>query len=379
MIPEQLLPRACTHECTADHVHEAHLQLPPSMGDPLVTMQDDMAPEMSKIQYAVRVKVTRTRERDNKDVVLVEGLKKLRVVPAVAEAPPLSLGGSHDNYYVLSKTKSLKKGMFSGKLGRITVSAAQTGALILPAPSQGRAPATTMATVTLRFDPQGESSEPPRLGGLTTKIKATTFYAAKPTDQLASRSSQFYDPCRGTYSITTPLSSRCVESVTWTKHVAPHRRDSDSSTSSSDYSDAPPSYTHSSTYIYAATILVPISLSSTKAWVPTFHSCVVSRIYAIDLSLTIHTPGTAVPASTVNLHLPVQIAATANQTERALLTPAEAAAELADANDFFRPRVVEALREDLVGNSMLGSDLGLPPSYEDFFGGSMVTVEPGRS
>lgn len=29
VIPEQLLPRSCTHECVGDHVHHAHLQLPP--------------------------------------------------------------------------------------------------------------------------------------------------------------------------------------------------------------------------------------------------------------------------------------------------------------------------------------------------------------
>lgn len=29
VIPEQLLPKSCTHECVGDHVHHAHLQLPP--------------------------------------------------------------------------------------------------------------------------------------------------------------------------------------------------------------------------------------------------------------------------------------------------------------------------------------------------------------
>jgi hypothetical protein len=339
------------------------------MGDLLVSLHNDLAPEMSKIHYAVKVKVMQNRERDTKDIVLVEGAKKLRVVPAVAEAPPLRLEDGYD-HYILSKTKILKKGMFSGKLGRITVSAAQTGALILPAPSlTSTVPAETMATIQLRFDPREESSEPPRLGGLTTKIKATTFFAAKPEHDLPTRINQVYDPVRSTYNTSVALSSRCVESVAWEKRQPSERRNSEFSTSSSDNSD---NECNGNNDYYTATILVPISLPLTKAWIPTFHSCIVSRIYTLDLSLTIHTPGTAVPATTVLLRLPVQIAAAANQTARAHLTAAEAAAELAEANEFFRPRVMEVPREEWVGNEETASEL--PPSYDAFFSGSAVAI-----
>jgi hypothetical protein len=122
---------------------------------------------------------------------------------------------------------------------------------------------------------------------------------------------------------------------------------------------------------YTATILVPITLPANKTWIPTFHSCIVSRVYAIDLSLSVHTPGTGVPATSVVLHLPVQIAANGNQVQQVQLTAAEAAAELADANAFMQPRVIEVPSEELIGNSVLaptpragGSEL--PPSYEDF-------------
>jgi len=85
------------------------------------------------------------------------------------------------------------------------------------------------------------------------------------------------------------------------------------------------------------------------------------------MSLTIPTPGTGVPASTVSLHLPVQIAATGHNTRRATLTPEEAATELADAHEFFRPRVIEMPSPELLGNSVLSTGAGeLPPSYEDF-------------
>lgn len=385
VIPDQLLPRACSHECTMEHVHEAHLQLPPSLGERDVSIQDDLAPEMCKIQYSVKVQVLRNRELDGRDIVLVEGLKKLRVVPAQAEAPPMSTGDGLDDY-VLSKTKSLKKGMFSGKLGRITVSAAQPGALILPPPSSpATSPATIMATLNLRFYPHEDSSEPPRLGGLVTKLKTSTFFSARPATSFPSRVSMCaqFETTRGVYESSLPLSSRCVESVTWQKHApSPERRNSDSSVCSSDCSDnvyIPE--TKSGLGYYSATILVPIALPSSKTWVPTFHTCIASRVYTIDLALTIHTPGAGVPASTVSLHLPVQIAAGGNQIERAPLTAAEEAAELADANEFLRPRVIEVPSQEHIGNSVLaaGAVSDLPPSYEDFFSQPRAVVEPGRS
>lgn len=381
VIPDQLLPRSCTHECRADHVHQAHLQLPPSMGDREVSMKHDMAPDMSKVQYSINAKVVRNREQDGREVVLVEGRRKIHVVPAQSDQPPMSIGAD-DGDYVLSKTKPLKKGMFSGKLGKITVSAAQTGALMLPSPSSSSdTPATTMATINLRFDPHDPSCEPPRLGGLNTKIKISTFFAVRAEKTLPTRSSMVsqFETTRGVYETSINLSSRCVESVAWTKRTANlKRKNSASSSSSSEFSDTVITPEPSGTY-YAATVLVPITLPSHKTWVPTFHSCISSRIYQLDLSLKIHTPGTGVPASTVSLHLPVQIGATGNQTHRASLTAAEAAAELADADEYLRPRVIEVPIDGLIGNSDLArvtSDL--PPSYEDFASQPRQVVDPGR-
>lgn len=79
----------------------------------------------------------------------------------------------------------------------------------------------------------------------------------------------------------------------------------------------------------------------------------------------------------------MQIAAKGNNERRATLTAEEAAAELADAEEFLRPRVIEVPRGEWVGGSVLGGRSGgermrergreeremeteMPPSYEDF-------------
>jgi len=343
------------------------------MGATDFSVYDDMGPDMSRIRYVVKARVIRHKNVDEKEVVLSEEMKRLCVVPRVAEAPPMTTEFGND--YVLTKTKTLRKGMFSGKLGKITVSAAQPSAVILPSPSPTKTPATTMATVHLRFDPHGISSEPPRLGGLTTKIKAMTFFSARAAEEFPTRAGMVsaIESTRGVYKCTVPVSSRCVERVSWEKHIEAERRNSDSSTCSSDCGES----ASDQRIFYTGTILVPISLPSYKRWIPTFHSCIVSRIYTLDLTLTIHTPGTGVPASSVSLQLPVQIAASGNRTGLADLTAAEAQQELQEANEFFRPRVIHAPSEEHIGNSVLAPSPELPPRYEDFI--SPIVVEPGRS
>ncbi|RDL42554.1 Uncharacterized protein BP5553_02533 [Venustampulla echinocandica] len=388
VVPDQLLPRSCSHDCPADHVREAHLQLPPSMGDREVSQRDDLAPEMTKVQYAIRVKVVRTSATDGKQVVLTEGLKMLNIIPAVAAAPPLNV--TKDDEYVLSKTKTLKKGLFSGKLGKITASAAQPNAIILPAPnSSTTTAATTMAKIQLRFDPHDESSQPPRLGGLSTKIKASSFFSVRPVPSIPTHNNPTsqIEPHKGVYHTSVPLSSRCVESVSWTQHLpglACTRRDSASSSgsSSSDDSNRRASDLKPDVLHYTATIVVPITLPSTKAWIPTFHNCLASRIYILDLSLSIHTPGAGVPAYNIGLHLPVQIAAASNFMAPPALTAAEEAAELAaSADEHLRPRVMEVPSENLIENSVLPGHQHtvLPPSYEVFAARpARQIVAPGR-
>lgn len=374
VIPEQLLPTACAHSCAADHVRIAHVQLPPSMGDREASILDDLAPEMSKVQYSINARVLKHEDFPKKAVPLVQGSKKLQIIPMVAEAPPMSISEDDKTDYQLSKTKSLRKGMFSGRLGKITISANQTGATVLPSPESSSA-ATTMATVKVQFDPHDFNSQPPRLGGLVTKIKAISFYASKPSKSLLSKSSMAkdFDPSRRVYQTSVPLSSRCVEQVSWVKHLPQpdlSRRTSTISSSSSEYSDSSQISSKAQDKIhYTAEILVPVSLPSSKTWIPSFHSCIVSRTYSLELALTIHTPGTGIPASLVKLCLPIQIAAHGNRTAPMALTAEEAAAELADVNEYLRPRVIEIPRENLLENSVLRSSFTvprpeLPPSYE---------------
>ncbi|KAI4216493.1 MAG: hypothetical protein LQ351_000982 [Letrouitia transgressa] len=373
VVPERLLPQACDHQHENDSVQEAHLQLPPSLGDPLTAamgkaLMDDMAPDMAVVSYAVKVRMTNGRGSTGKHTLVAETSKKIRVVPAVDEKPPLSVQAGVEDDYRLRKEKDIRKGMFKGKMGRLVMESLQPHSLRLPSiKTVSPCPVTTMATVNLRFDPASPSAQPPRLGTLSTKLKVATFFASVPMGEIPARSSTFhYSSTKGIYVETQPLSSRCVASAQWEKHSpsapsTPARRDSTLSNLSTSHPSIPApsaSYEKGQAY-YTASIVVPVTLphsgtgtgtgtgtdtdssSSTKLFTPTFHSCLLSRVYALDLSLSCHTPQANVSAPTLHLKLPIQISAAGNADARPSISESERdAMTRREANEFMWPRSI---------------------------------------
>ena len=335
-IPEELLPQSCTHVKDSDHLHNAHLCLPPSLGDQTMasdgkSLLDDFAPQMSTILYNIKARIVHGRNNRGRPNILVEGMKKIRMIPAVEEHPPLSIEGSKNADYSLRKEKDIKKGLFQGKLGRLTVESNQPQGLRIPwIRSESECPVTTMAIVKVRFDPSEEGVQPPRLGQLVSKLKVATFYASAPFEKPPSQANIFqYDSQQGLYVDHVTLSSRCVASVEWHSHDADHldRRDSVLSTLSVDPGEIPgPSEAYAGKTFYTASIVVPISLPKNKVWIPTFQSCLVCRIYCLDLNLSVHTPSPTVPAAFLHLKLPIQISSEGNPDATVTISPEEARA-----------------------------------------------------
>ena len=365
VVPERLLPQSCAHPSRTDQVQEEHMHLPPTFGDTLTTgdgvsLKDDMAPDMSHISYGIRAIITRKMESGKKAIIIADQLKRLRIIPAVEEAPPLSIAGGKDDDYKMRKEKDLRKGLFKGKLGRLTVEAVQPKSMRLPtlrAP-QGSASSSsqvgTMAVLNLRFDPAETSAQPPRLGCLIAKLKVNTFFSSAPFSSIPTKSTDsIYDTARGLFIETIPLHGRNVESASWTARDANVGReelmhhDSTASNVTILIPEAPAEISPSPVF-YTAQVLVPITLpTANKSFVPTFHSCLVSRTYTLDLQLSVHSGAVSDPQ--FHLKVPLQISVEANPNARPMISEAEAQAI----------RAREAAHEDLFAM--------LPPSpdYED--------------
>ena len=358
---------------------DGHSALPPSLGDPMVvamgkSMMDDMTPDMGNIVYAVKCRICDGRGSTGKIRILTEGSKKIRIVPAVQEEPPLNVEGGLKDDYVLRKEKSIRKGTFKGKLGRLVMESVQPTSLRLPpVRSDKDCPVTTMTTVTIRFDPADEDSQPPRLSSLQTKLKIATFYASVPLREIPTKSSDFhYSSVRGLFVETLNLSSRCLANQGWQKHDSesapgpPARRDSTwSNLSTSSINIPTPSAAYKGKTFYTARIVVPVSLpKSNKVFVPTFHSCLVSRIYALDLCLSINTPSASMSDPTLHLKLPVQISSEGRAHEQTRFSAEEANAITSrEVNEFFNPRSVAPPSPKLTERAPLSAPPSPGPGY----------------
>lgn len=365
VVPDQLLPYICSHKTEHAEVKKAHLQLPPSMGDPMLSgegsvLMDDLAPDMAKISYYIKTRVGKANSATGKLSDIEEKLARMRIVPTRAEEPPLSIDGDNKSY-CLRKEKNVRKGVFKigKKSGRLTAEVTQPSSLRQPPlSSTDRKPVTTITSVILRFDPVHYQEQPPQLGNLSAKLRAYTFFGAAAFKTFPEPlKHDHWSTLHGVYPTSVGLSCRNIGSVVWTKHdsedrkasIASARSDNTVSRRDSNYSSASSDSTNSSVSIpaasssydstlpfYTAKVLVPISLPQSLTadddetlagsptsrnafknkkitFVPTFNACVISRTYTLELGLSFGaaksdgSSANALLASTVTLRTPIQI------------------------------------------------------------------------
>ena len=307
------LPGSCKHKTVSQRVKDMHLQLPPSLGDPEMAgrgshLMDDCAPEMCRISYIIRARVLKLRDGEDRKIILSDRSKKIRVVPGYDEQPPVAVDET-DEDYCLRAEKGIRRGLLKAKTGRLAIEASQPKSLHLPKLDQDPSGSTTMASVQLRFDPMTESAEPPKLGQLVTRLRIGTFFASTPRMGVPTGKSQLSDSTQGLYVDVCNLSGRNMSATEWLKHD-PHTSNADANVrrdsvvsmiGGSAECPAPTSVSKPEFPFYTAQVLIPISPPKNKILVPSFQSCLVSRIYILELSLSL--PQT----SNVSLKVPVQI------------------------------------------------------------------------
>lgn len=370
VIPDRLLPQVCTHAKKNSHVHQSHTMLPPTLGDPMLagngkTLLDDMAPDMSQISYIIRAAVLKRSSTDHHQVKALANIaKKVRIIPTVEEEPPVNV--ADHPYYCTLKEKGVKRGFLRGKLGRLVASSSQPKAIrLLPPSCEARDTVSTVATVQLRFDPV-DNEQPPRLGSLSSKLRSSTFYSASPWEDFPTQHGTlpFSQVGQGLYNESVPLSTMCVASAQWEKHTVcdSDRRDSLHSNSSVDSTDLPSPPT-GNTY-YTASVVIPVTLPNNKTFVPTFHSCLMSRTYSLDLTLSYHTPGANVLTPSISLRLPIQLTTQPKYAD-SLKSSIGVVVAQEEIDRFFQPRTVSPPQTDSVVDVNLA-----PPEYSE-------TLAPG--
>ncbi|KAK4038239.1 hypothetical protein C8A01DRAFT_17657 [Parachaetomium inaequale] len=307
VIPSQLTINACNHDRLSDAMQDHHVQLPPSLGGGW--QRDDMAPTMARVEYTIKARVV--REDSDRKTRIMEATQTLQVLPATPEEPPLNITDK-DHLYRMSKTKTLRKSLLSTKLGRLTAEALQPGAAIL-SPDARRVMSHPMARIKLSFDPASPRTLPPTIISISAKVTAHTYFSSGTIasfPNLGEWNAPYLLDRRGQFFASTALPSvTLAEQPAWTPRSTTPLSRRDSGYGGSDHEAAPLSSdkgqtrTSSSPVSHTATIAVPLSLpTDKKTFVPTFHSCIASRVYTVQLTVHLGTGGS------VGLVVPLQVA-----------------------------------------------------------------------
>ncbi|KAH7160277.1 hypothetical protein B0J13DRAFT_433981 [Dactylonectria estremocensis] len=303
VVPHQLTLSACSHHVENSAVRDAHLRLPPTMG---LWEVNDLSPEMAQIEYSIHAAVFRDSAEHGRMMAL-EGFHLVKVLPSLPEDAPLEISAK-DERYQLSKTKAIRKNIFSAKQGKLSATAVQPSAVMLSA--DGLRASESLLRINLDFDPASAEAAPPKINSVTTKLQATTFFSNAPMSHLPNMGARINfqsSPCL-TYSNSTVIPISPVQTPTWEKDHLSQRRDSGYSSSAWPESDSD-SQNHSSASAKSANRLVSalnipftLPMGQKKFFLPSFQSCISGRSYFLQVTLSVG------PSNTnFNLVVPLQI------------------------------------------------------------------------
>ncbi|KAH6897448.1 arrestin [Thelonectria olida] len=354
VIPEHLTLSACRHKNVSEDVAHQHIRPPPSMG---FWEKDDLSPTMARVEYAVIAIVYGEPERAScaKPSILVETSKRINVLPASVEDPPLDIT-ARDRAYSLEKSTSIRKHLFAAKKGRISTTVAQ------PAPirvrGDGTMPSNLAVDVNFSFDPTSANDAPPEVSHVSAKLQSTTWFSRMPMGNLpnvGTNQAAITGIAHQSYSTSLALDNTELKKSSWkagrrsslgslrSLTLPDVRRQSESAVQASQPSvEAAPRRRSEGGILASLSSSLHLSLqipTGRRLLLPTFHACLVSRTYTLQLHLTLGT-------TKVNLAIPVQVVVEPlpeNMVENASLPTFEdalAAQEEADADELLRPRIM---------------------------------------
>ena len=136
---------------------------------------------------------------------------------------------------------------------------------------QGEESGSTSVTLIAHFEPTSNVNRPPSLDSVKLALEACTFYACAPQWDMSKREcADHVDSLAGWSSCTVSLPAYSIQNVRW--EMSSHARDSSHEDGKCKSS-------------YDVTLRIPVVLPREKTFVPSFSSCLVSRVYSLTIRL----------------------------------------------------------------------------------------------
>ncbi|KAM0478748.1 hypothetical protein ACHAP7_005895 [Fusarium lateritium] len=312
-IPEHLSPDACSHQSTV--VRERHLHLPPSIGS---WEKNDITGGSIYVDYTVCARLVLGKDGNGKDKSIDHSVS-LKVIPILPEQPPINVT-SLNSQYCLSQTKTIRKNLLGAKAGTLRVSSTQPRPISLQMDHLQTSESELL--ININYAPSSSRDTPPELYVKQAAIETVTSFWLGPIGYLPDHDEPMSSTSSSVAPWTTshPLLLQGVENINWERdhNINPsmesERRASEPfqvvldgagtqipaykapSATSEEFNQSEPA-------TYKTTIIQPFRLPSEKLlFIPTFHSCMVSRTYRIRITLAASAHGT-----TLSLIVPLQI------------------------------------------------------------------------
>ncbi|KAJ5755438.1 hypothetical protein N7533_004981 [Penicillium manginii] len=267
-----LPPAACLHTSASARVKAAHLQLPPSLGDATISglggkLRDDFAPAACQILYSIKFQLNRANALSGKQETLFAKRQQLRIKPALDDS---SLGLYPDCLtqfeYRMQGERLIYPKRQKEAVGSLSVTVQGPVCIWLPLrdPNLLLSQAIPLSLIYQQHNQQ--STQPPELelDSFESQIIATTLYTTKKNDDYQRiEKREFLGQPTNFYDKQFPPLIRPISSVPWAQ---------------------------SATGAYITTLQIPTTLPC-ENFVPTFHSCLVSRIYTLKCRLNVRNNG----------------------------------------------------------------------------------------
>jgi hypothetical protein len=302
-IPDRMLPATCRHVVESPGIHELHTSMPPSLGDRQAGEANDYTPRRVSIKYRILVRVFKAEgpAGHSKMEMLAFDSKRIQFMPSDVlpmPAPEVPNHIDHVGGYI-----PLRK-LWVKQLGNIAVTSVEASTFGVQKVHSGvwHSDLSGQVKFELMFIPAFDGAEPPKQIELSGIFRTETTSAVSPLVQLPST-----DPWLGPEldRHTAPsviLSSQAVGDISWTRISAAGKCPSYEALPSY----RPPKHPCSSSH-YSADIVASLTAAVGCSLVPTFHSCLISRTYSIDLRLSTRTL-TFGSFSSMRLKVPVLVA-----------------------------------------------------------------------
>ncbi|KAK9776124.1 hypothetical protein AB5N19_12103 [Seiridium cardinale] len=305
VVPASLSTSACSHS-GADAIRNEHLCPPPSTAS---WDKYDCSSKIARVNYSIQSQV---QLHDNERTVL-DISEQVNILPAAYERPPLEIN-EKDTLYSMASLRSARLQFRTRSW--LTASVSQPRAVMIGPDRCPQSP--NFAQVRLTFGSSSNRLSPP--GSMKAKLRlvAMTYASNREVHVFPNMNSAGGDLQYTTYKHNITLAPHTTDKIQWERcnnrqGVAADPDVIEPSTSSTmnqrgPQSEATVSNSHSSH------LHIPIEFHLDKTvFVPTFHSCFISRVYVLELTLSF--PDQKFGPS-INLRAPLQIGVSSDGTSQ---------------------------------------------------------------